>query len=142
MDKREIEELRQKVGCAALLEKDGWKVEDSFWPSGPKGDNDFTVRWQFAPGTVLERREDRTLVVQREDSKLLIRVDETWTKVEPFIPTADQSLASGHTLHQLGDVPIAAVCSPAFRRIEVGPYLLLEGQATKAGGFKTEFLAG
>jgi hypothetical protein len=27
MDKREIEELRRKVGCAALLEKDGWKVD-------------------------------------------------------------------------------------------------------------------
>lgn len=27
MDKREIEEMRQKVGCAALLEKDGWKVD-------------------------------------------------------------------------------------------------------------------
>ena len=27
MDKREIEELRQKIGCAALLEKDGWKVD-------------------------------------------------------------------------------------------------------------------
>jgi len=27
MDKREIEGLREKVGCAALLEKDGWKVD-------------------------------------------------------------------------------------------------------------------
>lgn len=27
MDKREIEELREKVGCGALLEKDGWKVD-------------------------------------------------------------------------------------------------------------------
>ena len=27
MDKREIEELREKVGCAALLEKEGWKVD-------------------------------------------------------------------------------------------------------------------
>ena len=27
MEKREIEELREKVGCAALLEKDGWKVD-------------------------------------------------------------------------------------------------------------------
>ena len=27
MDNREIEELREKVGCAALLEKDGWKVD-------------------------------------------------------------------------------------------------------------------
>lgn len=27
MDKKEIEELREKVGCAALLEKDGWKVD-------------------------------------------------------------------------------------------------------------------
>lgn len=27
MDKREIEVLRQKIGCAALLEKDGWKVD-------------------------------------------------------------------------------------------------------------------
>ncbi|MBN8993479.1 MAG: DUF3991 and TOPRIM domain-containing protein [Rhizobiales bacterium] len=27
MNKREIEELRQKIGCAALLEKDGWKVD-------------------------------------------------------------------------------------------------------------------
>jgi hypothetical protein len=27
MDKKQIEELRQKVGCAALLEKDGWKVD-------------------------------------------------------------------------------------------------------------------
>lgn len=27
MDKREIEELREKVGCAALLEKQGWKVD-------------------------------------------------------------------------------------------------------------------
>jgi hypothetical protein len=27
MDKREIEELRENVGCAALLEKDGWKVD-------------------------------------------------------------------------------------------------------------------
>ena len=121
--------------------KDGWQVEDSFWPSGPKGNHDFAVRWQFAPGTVLERREERTFVLQREGVTLLIRVDETWSKVEPFIPTADQSLASGHTFHQLGDVPIAAVCSSAFRRIEVGPYLLLEGSASKAGSFKTEFLA-
>src|ERR1700676_2232773 len=27
MDKREIKELREKVGCAALLEKQGWKVD-------------------------------------------------------------------------------------------------------------------
>ena len=27
MDKREIEGLREKVGCAALLEKEGWKVD-------------------------------------------------------------------------------------------------------------------
>ncbi|WP_141342483.1 DUF3991 and toprim domain-containing protein [Bradyrhizobium sp. USDA 3458] len=27
MNKRAIEELREKVGCAALLEKDGWKVD-------------------------------------------------------------------------------------------------------------------
>ena len=27
MDKREIKELREKVGCAALLEKEGWKVD-------------------------------------------------------------------------------------------------------------------
>ena len=27
MDKREIEELREKVGCAALPETDGWKVD-------------------------------------------------------------------------------------------------------------------
>lgn len=27
MEKREIEELRENVGCAALLEKDGWKVD-------------------------------------------------------------------------------------------------------------------
>lgn len=27
MDKREIEGLREKVGCSALLEKDGWKVD-------------------------------------------------------------------------------------------------------------------
>ena len=27
MDKRAIEELRQKIGCAALLENDGWKVD-------------------------------------------------------------------------------------------------------------------
>lgn len=27
MDKREIEELREKVGCGALLEKGGWKVD-------------------------------------------------------------------------------------------------------------------
>ncbi|PPQ14472.1 hypothetical protein CV770_36820, partial [Bradyrhizobium sp. AC87j1] len=27
MDKREIEELRKKVGCEALLEKDSWKVD-------------------------------------------------------------------------------------------------------------------
>jgi len=122
--------------------KDGWQVEDNFLPSGAKGNRDFLVRWQFAPGTVFERKEERTFVLQRAGTTLSIRVDETWSKVEPFIPTADQSLASGHTLHELGDVPIAAVCSPAFRRIEVGPYLLLEGQATKAGSFKTEFLAG
>ena len=27
MNKREIEGLREKVGCAALLEKEGWKVD-------------------------------------------------------------------------------------------------------------------
>jgi hypothetical protein len=122
--------------------EDGWQVEDNFYPKGPKGDHVFTVRWQFGPGTVLERKVDRTFVLQRAGVTLLIQVDETWSKVEPFIPTADQSLASGHAFHQLGDLPIAAVCSPAFRRIEVGPYLLLEGSASKAGRFKTEFLAG
>lgn len=27
MDKREIEKLRENVSCAAMLEKDGWKVD-------------------------------------------------------------------------------------------------------------------
>ena len=132
--------LRRSVNHSKA--KDGWQVEDNFWPSNPKGNHDFAVRWQFAPGTVVERRAERTFVLQRAGATLLIQVDETWSKVEPFIPTADQSLASGHAFHELGDVPIAAVCSPKFRRIEVGPYLLLEGSASKAGRFKTEFLAG
>jgi Heparinase II/III-like protein/Heparinase II/III N-terminus len=121
--------------------KDGWQVEDSFWPNDPKGNHDVTVRWQFAPGTVMEKRAERTFMTQRAGATLWVQVDETWSKVETFIPTVDQSLAIGHTIQQLGNVPIEAVCSPSFRRIEVGPYLLLEGQATKSGTFKTEFLA-
>ena len=27
MEKREIEDLRDKVSCAALLERDGWKLD-------------------------------------------------------------------------------------------------------------------
>ena len=40
--------------------------------------------------------------LQRARATLLIQVDETWSKVEPFIPTADQSLASGHAVPPTG----------------------------------------
>jgi hypothetical protein len=112
------------------------------WPSDPNGNHDFAVRWQFPREQWWSEEQSAHSFCNGQGATLLIQVDETWSKVEPFIPTADQSLASGHAFHQLGDVPIAAVCSAAFRRIEVGPYLLLEGQASKAVRFKTEFLAG
>jgi hypothetical protein len=110
----------------------GWQIEDAYQPASAAPAAEFSVRWQFAPGTSLARVGERAFRMDRAGVTLAVRLDEGWSSVVWFMPDERQQKATGTTLQGLGDVPLAAVCSPAFRRVAVGPYLLLTGKAQVA----------
>jgi len=110
-------------------EDTGWQVEDEYEPRSAVKSAEFIVRWQFAPSVSLEQVDERVFRLRRSGVTLVVLLNGGWSSVFWFQPDQCQQKARGTTLQDLGDVPLDAVCSPAFRRVAVGPYLLLTGKA-------------
>lgn len=85
--------------------------------------------WKFAPGAKLIKTGEKQFLLEAPTGKVSLKLTDSWTVAEHFNPTAEQAAATGFTLPSLGNAPLLAVCSPAFRRLAVGPYLVLKGTA-------------
>jgi len=114
---------------------DGWQVDDEFSPaSGTPGE--FTVRWQFPPGSWVKRLEKRKFSLHRAEVAVTIEVGLNWTAVDLVEMEPDRK--SGATT--LDD--LEGVVSPAFRETAWAPYLKLTAHPSeKPCLFRTTFLA-
>ena len=111
----------------------GWRVEDDFLPNDHEFNGEFTVRWQFAPGTTLSRLEDRRFRIEREGTVYFVEASADW-----------ESVLTDHGEGEPGDEkgPYEGVVSPSFRVVKKAPFLLLTAQAGhKPCVFSTTFLA-
>lgn len=125
-------QMRRRISSEA--EGAGWRVEDSC----VRKDGTpcaFTVRWQFAPGTLVRRLNSREFLLNRQDCVLRVVVSETWRGVE-CVELGDQLEGRGAAL------PLAGTVSPAFRKTERAPYLALTAEPTGDNScvFSTTFL--
>jgi hypothetical protein len=107
-----------------------WVVEDSC--IGKDGSaTDFSVRWQFAPGTWIKVIDQRRFLISRGDASVEIEVGEAWAKVQ---------LVERESERPADDHPLAGIVSPAFRKTVWAPYLKLVARpAEKPGTFWTRF---
>lgn len=118
-----------------LKDSEGWQVVDDFLPNDKDFDGEFTVRWQFAPGTNLERIEDRRFRIEREGFMMIVEASEDWETVLAAGRPDDEASADVEHRH-------AGLVSPSFRVTKPAPFLLLTAQAGyKPCVFSTTFLA-
>ena len=122
-----------------LQKSDGWEVADQFVPRLKHKAGDFTVLWQFAPGSWVKRISERSFSLHRAQVALRIEVDENWSAVELFEPVAEEgplpsmSNASG---------ALEGIVSPGFRQVCRAPFLKLTARpGDKPCVFTTAFLA-
>lgn len=116
----------------------GWQIQDSFRSRSP---DRFQVRWVFAPGTHLQRVDDRTLLIARLDASLTMHVGPGCSPVGCYQPPGNAPDVRSHRLLDLGEVPLQAVSSPAFRALTLSPFVLLQSDADHPDGLQTTFVA-
>ena len=121
-------QLRRRI--LPVPEGSGWRVEDRCL-STAGGPAPFTVRWQFAPGARLLRQGDREFILRRGDLEVRMSFGPAWAEV----------LSSGDRPVPPDERSLDGVVSPAFRRVERAPFLLLTGLggAGAKEGFVSEF---
>lgn len=124
---------------------DGWEIEDSFLGTGAGGGDaaakggrrprTFEVNWQFAPGTQLEPVPDEPRVYRgrRRGARFRVELGKAWTRLSVVSATPVYG-----RLPVVGD--LVGVCSPAFREIDAGPVLMLNGPVAGEGPYRTRFL--
>ena len=129
-----IGELSLPTGClrrciTRIEEGDSWQVEDEL-DSKPGNWGEFTVRWQFAPGSWLKRLEERKFSLHREGVSIVIEVGANWAEVN-LVETASEH-----------EDDLEGIVSPAFRKTVWAPYLKLTARGGKKPCvFRTTFLA-
>jgi hypothetical protein len=116
--------------------RDGWQVDDLWIPPTETGPAGFCVRWQFPPGTRLETDPASSLHFrgERQGVRFTVGLDAAWDKVA-FYPETSGSL--GFPVQ--GD--LAGLVSPAFRRIEAGPAVVVTARGGNPAMYRTTFLA-
>jgi hypothetical protein len=100
---------------------------------------EFTVRWQFAPGTHVKRLDARRFLLQRHGVTIAVQVSEGWSDVALVEMDA---FANTSLPVPAASAEFDGIVSPAFRKTVWAPYLKLV--ARPAGGpcvFSTTFLA-
>ena len=116
-------------------EQDGWQVDDLFVPGEGAEGKGFQVRWHFAPGTRLsaDPNSPRFFRGERRGVRFSVGFDAAWSRVQHFPET------SGSVRIPIqGD--LAGLCSPAFRRIEAGPFVVLTARGVNPARYRTTFL--
>jgi len=100
---------------------------------------EFKVRWQFAPGTWVQRTGDRTFVLNRNGASIRVEVSDNWTEVHLFEPHIDTPQT---------DTNFTGIVSPAFRATTHAPFLLLTArinsdrpEGSQPCVFRTTFVA-
>jgi hypothetical protein len=122
--------LRRSV--ERLKGPDGWRVVDAFQPK-PQSATTFSVHWQFAPGTRIERRAEHQFHLRRGQSALDLELNHAWSRVE---------LVTTMATRRAGESVPAGTVSSAFRQEGWAPYLRLEAVAgDRSCVFSTSFLA-
>ena len=121
--------LQRTVQCRQ--DGKGCEVVDH-WAGGQQ--LEFSVRWQFAPGSRIERLGERRFGVSRGSVLMEVQVSADWAEVflvmeQSQVPQVDPNCT------------LAGVVSPAFRRILWAPYLKLVARSgEKPCVFQTAFL--
>jgi hypothetical protein len=111
---------------------DAWHVDDQF-DSRPGVPDEFTVRWQFAPGTWVKRLDGRKFALRRKDIKIIIEVGVSWAEVVMEESESEQNQTEGS---------LEGIVSPAFRTRVWAPYLKLRARGGENSCvFRTTFLA-
>jgi len=93
--------------------------------------SDVSVRWQFAPGTVVERVAPRTVRVTRSGVVLDVELGERWRDVI-LVATPGEAAASAPAGSL--EARMAGTVSPGFRRTAWAPFLKLIGDARSGAG--------
>jgi len=110
----------------------------------------FSVRWQFAPGTWVQRLDDRKFRLNRDGVSIEVEVGNSWAEVvlveEPPEPrTAMSADRAGAERPADSTVPhsFEGIVSRTFRRTEWAPYLKLVARPRpgEPGVFRTTFVA-
>jgi hypothetical protein len=121
--------IQRSVGVAQ--EGKAIEVIDSIGGGQP---GEFSVRWQFAPGSTLKRRGEREFILRRQGVEIGIQVSGDWAEVN-LVESAEERdrIEPQH--------PLAGVVSPAFRKTVWAPYLRLVARPEGPCVFRTTFLA-
>jgi hypothetical protein len=105
---------------------DGWEISDAIIPADGTN-SEVQVLWQFAPATTVLPLTPSTYRIQRASAALKIEFASGWTTVQFGAPDARTGKSA----------PFYGVCSPAFRRIETAPFILLHGAAGETATLRT-----
>jgi hypothetical protein len=111
-------------------DREGWLVRDAFEQQlGQAGA--FTVHWQFAPESLVERVGERLFRVVSGTAEMTIEIGDGWTGAELWQPDGSETK---------GDLD--GIVSPRFMKTTHAPYLKLAARPVGVGEFTTSFLAG
>ncbi len=107
-------------------------IEDAYEATQESDPAEFSVRWQFPPGAVLDRGEGREFRVSIEGVDVVVKLSASWSEISCVNPSRG---TPGHP--SSGD--LQGVCSSRFREARFGPFLHLSGVGVKSGIFETSF---
>jgi len=117
-----------------------FQVEDGcILKNGQPGD--FSVRWQFAPGTCVKQITPQKFMLKRCDVSIEMEISDGWTEVLLVETQIDSDRSS--TAGAACEKSFAGVVSPAFRKTEWAPYLKLIARPRPGQScvFRTTFVA-
>jgi hypothetical protein len=125
---------RRRVRRLSAPDRDGWEIDDLFVPAAGRPDG-FRVCWQFAPGVSLESEPGNPHLFrgERRGARFTAGFDAAWARVQYFPATHD---SLGFPVE--GD--LEGLCSPAFRRLESGPRIVLTARGQNPAMYRSTFL--
>lgn len=112
---------RRKI--TRLPAEDGWQIDDAFEPADPQSGSSIEVFWQLPPRARLTLGGNSVFNIESGDAIVDIELNERWTTVNHGCPNVNDSKVAP-------EPKLRGSCSPAFRLVEVGPWLLLHGPAS------------
>jgi hypothetical protein len=111
-----------------LPAENGWQIEDGFDAADSSRPQALAVLWQMSPQVKLRPVTPGYFELQARAAAISMRI-EGWqeVKAKPDLASAGESEVT----------PQKGVCSPAFRRIERGPFIQLRGTTGASAALRT-----